>query len=367
MEFGESILLLARSFTFISTLLCGLLLFLRRRDGDRSRRILAWIFGLCALTALIRSALDLQNGFTIPVEVLPTMNLKAGLLCILLFLLYPIEVIRPGWLDFKRTIVVLFPWLLLQILFACIPDFRPLDSFHQIVRYAGEFNVWIRLVPLVLFLPITLVLLYIPHSWTKSSADNRWIRWFTLGSQIITVLYVLSILTGLAYVKAIHISYFSFFCLVVTYQEIFLRLRVPVDVQAEKLPQVAPVPAEKPAAPSCPPEANPLWNALMRLMDGEELWRNPDLTLEMLAARLDSNRTTLAQTIRQHGYEDYRHFINRRRIEEFQKAVRTDPRISIQDTFFRVGFRSKITALRYFRELTGTTPSDYLLRLPKRQ
>lgn len=100
-------------------------------------------------------------------------------------------------------------------------------------------------------------------------------------------------------------------------------------------------------------------------MDEEELWRNPDLTLEALAAHLNSNRTTLAQTIRRHGYEDYRHFINRRRIEEFLSAARTDPRISIQDTFFRVGFRSKITALRYFRAYTGIIPSEYLRRPPE--
>lgn len=76
-------------------------------------------------------------------------------------------------------------------------------------------------------------------------------------------------------------------------------------------------------------------------MDGEELWRNPDLTLEVLAAQLGSNRTSLAQVIRQHGYSGYKEFINRRRIEEFLRIARDEKRLNVQDAFFRVGFRSK--------------------------
>lgn len=362
MGIAENILDLTLCLTAFGTLLCALLLFLRRGCGDRSRLLLMLVCAVSGLMFLLR--IVGENYELLQRAVLPTANLKGGLLMILFFLLYPIEVIRPGWLDFKRTLLLFCPWILLELLFACVPDFRPLASFAEMTTYAGEFNVWVRLLALALIPSINFILFYIPHSWAKSSADNRWIRWYTGGSCGIAVLYTLFMLTGSAAVSAIHISYCLIFCFVVTYQELFLRMRVPVE--AEELPQAVPVAAEKPAAPPCPPEANPLWDALMGVMDKEELWRNPDLSLEALAIRLDSNRTTLAQTIRQHGYEDYRHFLNRRRIEEFLKITESDPRVNIQDTFFRVGFRSKITALRYFRDQTGTTPSDYLRRLPKR-
>lgn len=382
---AENILDLVLRLTSFGTLLCALLLYLRRGCGDRSRVLLMLVCAVTGLMFLLR--IMGENYELLQRAVLPASNLKGGLLLILFYLLYPIEVIRPGWLDFKRALVLFSPWILLEVLFACVPDFRPLTSFPELIQHAGEFNVWMRLLVLALIPFINFILFYIPHSWARSSADNRWIRWYTCGSCGIAVLYTLFMLTGSAAVSAVHVAYCLLFGLVVTYQELFLRMRVPVEAAEEEteeeLPQAAPAAQETTApaldtsptsgcnpasaAPLCLTQPNPLWNALMRLMDEEELWRNPDLKLETLAVRLDSNRTTLAQMIRQHGYEDYRHFINRHRIGEFLKIAENDPRISIQDTFFRVGFRSKNTALRYFHKETGTTPSDYLLRLPKRK
>lgn len=362
MGIAENILDLTLRLTAFGTLLCALLLYLRRAWGDRSRRLLGWCFAFCGVVVAVRAWMG-SLGWPVSHEVLLPSDLDSGLLTLFVFFLYPIEVIHPGWLHARRIAVIALPWIAFSVLWTFTP-FRPLASFAEMTAYAGEFNVWIRLLFLAMFVPMCFVLYSIPRNWADSSADNRWISLYSVGTQGIAVLYLLSMLTGNTLVNAVHIAYCMSFCFVVTYQELFLRMRVPVE--AEELPQAASVAAEKPDAPTCPPEANPLWDALMGVMDKEELWRNPDLSLEALAIRLGSNRTTLAQTIRQHGYEDYRHFLNRRRIGEFLKIAQSDPRINIQDTFFRVGFRSKITALRYFRQETGTTPSDYLRRLPKR-
>lgn len=349
--------------TAFGTLLCALLLYLRRAFGDRSRRLLGWCFAFCGVVVAVRAWMG-SMGWPVSEEVLLPSDLDSGLLTLFVFFLYPIEVIHPGWLNARRIALIALPWIAFSVIYVFTP-FRPLSSFSEITAYAGEFNVWIRLVFLAMFVPMCFVLYSIPRNWANSSADNRWIRLYTVGTQGIAVLYLLSMLTGYTLVNAVHIAYCMGFCFVVTYQELFLRMRVPVE--AEDFPQAVPAAGDIPAMSPCLTEPDPLWNALMRVMDEEELWRNPDLTLETLAAHLDSNRTTLAQTIRKHGYEDYRNFINRRRIEEFLKIAQADPRISIQDTFFRVGFRSKITALRYFREMTSTTPSDYLRRLSKRR
>lgn len=362
MGIAENILFQTLCLTAFGTLLCALLLYMRRAFGDRSRRLLGWCFAFCGVVVAVRAWMG-SAGWPVAGEVLLSSDLDSGLLTLFVFFLYPIEVIHPGWLNARRIALIALPWIAFSLLWAFIP-FRQLSSFSEMTTYAGEFNVWIRGVFLAMFVPLCFVLLYIPRNWRKSSADNRWISLYTVGTQGIAVLYLLSMLTGDTLVNAVHIAYCMGFCFVVTYQELFLRMRVPVE--REELPQAVPAAAETPAGPPCPAEPSPLWDALMHVMDEEELWRNPDLSLETLAARLASNRTTLAQTIRRHGYEDYRHFINRRRIGEFLKIARTDPRISIQDTFFRVGFRSKITALRYFRRETGTTPSDYVRRLSKR-
>lgn len=363
MEFAQHLLGSVLCLTAFGTLLCAGLLFLRRAYGDRSRLLLAWCFAFCGAVVAVRVFTE-SIGWPLSDKVLLPSDLDSGLLTLMVFFLYPIEVIHPGWLDFRRIAALLLPWIAFSILWILVP-FRPLASFACMTAYADEFNVWIRLLFLALFVPMCFVLYSIPRNWAASSADNRWIRLYTVGTQGIAVLYLLSMLTGSAIVNSLHIAYCMGFCLAVTYQELFLRLRVPIDgPETRQVSPVEPIPVAAPVATDAS-EPDPLWDVLMRVMDDEEVWRNPDLTIEMLAAQLNTNRTTLAQTIRRHGYEDYRHFINRRRIDEFLGTVRSDPHSSIQDTFFRVGFRSKITALRYFRACTGTTPSEYLRRPPE--
>lgn len=109
-----------------------------------------------------------------------------------------------------------------------------------------------------------------------------------------------------------------------------------------------------------PENSSPLWFKLSRLFEEERVWRNPDLTLVELAAKLGTNRTTLSKLIRDNGYDGFSSLINLCRIHEFIQLIQTQEINGIYETFFDVGFRSKSTAIRYFRQVTGTTPSEYL-------
>ena len=97
-------------------------------------------------------------------------------------------------------------------------------------------------------------------------------------------------------------------------------------------------------------------------METERPWRNPDLSMGELAKQLGTDAGTMLSVIRQGGYEDYKDFINHYRIDGFLRIVHDRKMINIQDAFFQSGFRSKSTALRYFKKYTGTTPTDYLQR-----
>ncbi len=94
-------------------------------------------------------------------------------------------------------------------------------------------------------------------------------------------------------------------------------------------------------------------------MNYNKAWRDPDLTLNTLASKLFTNRTTLAQVLREQGYENYTNYIKRLRIDDFFHQIESGQSVNFQDAFFYVGFRSRTTALRNFRQLTGTSPSEY--------
>lgn len=340
-------------------LLSGILLWMRHRRGDRSRIFLALPFLLAGVMFSIR----LFNTEPSLPAVLSIGLLRRGWTSLLLLYLYPIEVISPGWLTFKKGFWLFAPWLLLNVALLCLPfQFRELASFHEMTAYITEFNVWFRLVILlVCIVPYSLLLFFIPYNYKRSSADYKWIALYTIGIQGIAFFYVGYLLTSATAMAVGHMAYCILFCLFITYQELFVRISVPANV-----PKTPVSPARVETIVPQKAEENPLWTQLNELMDREQLWRNPDTNASNLALLLKTNRNRITQLIQEKGYEGYKEFINRRRIDEFLKIADNGSLISVQDTFFSVGFRSKMTALRYFKEYTGMTPSEYLqLKFPK--
>lgn len=360
-------------FTPCIFLLSGILLWMRRQPGDRSRLFLAIPFLLAGIMFSIRI---FKSEPSLP-AVLSVSLLCRGWTSLSLLYLYPIEVISPGWLTFKKGIVLFAPCLLINLALLCLPfQFRELTSFSDIIAHIAEFNVWIRLVILLCIVPYSLMLLKIPYNYKRSSANCEWIALYTIGIQGICFFYVAYLLTSAAAMAIGHMAYCSLFCLFVTYQELFLRINVPVTPRE--------VPVESPASSDIPapsetldtpdesiiPEKNkenPLWIQLNELIDREQLWRNPDTNITKLAVLLDTNRNKLTRIIQEQGYDGYKEFINHRRIDEFLKIADSDNYVNVLDTFFKVGFRSKATALRNFKEYTGMLPSEYLqLKLKKK-
>lgn len=364
METEHELLSITLHFMACILLFSSVLLWLRRHCGDRARVYLSFSSMMSGLALMIRVH-HVYTSVPISSQVLPVVNLNGGFLVLLLLYLYPIEVINPGWLTKRRLFLLFLPWLLLNVALAVMPvQFRELSGFGEMWSYAGEFNVWFRL--LILFaciVPYTIMFFHVPYNWRRSRANCRWIYCYAAGIQVIGVLYTLFMLTGWAVVSNIHLVYCSCFALFVTYQELYVRIPVPVSAEPQKTaePQKPAEPQEKPAEPQKEPApSNPLWEKLLNLMNEEELWRNPDISLVDLAKKVGTNRTTLSQLIRQNGYPGYKEFINRRRIDELLKIIGNG---NIQEAFYEVGFRSKMTALRYFRDYVGTTPSEYLHRL----
>jgi AraC-like DNA-binding protein len=56
---------------------------------------------------------------------------------------------------------------------------------------------------------------------------------------------------------------------------------------------------------------------------------------------------------------DFRNFINRFRVEEAQRLLKSDPEMSILTICFEVGFNSKSTFNTAFKKISGITPRDY--------
>ena len=100
---------------------------------------------------------------------------------------------------------------------------------------------------------------------------------------------------------------------------------------------------------------------LLQLMQSEKLYKNPELTLDVLAKKTQLSNGYLSQIINQKGNKNFADFINTYRIEEV-KVNLVDPKYnhySILGIGLEAGFKSKSTFNAAFKKLTGQTPSTF--------
>lgn len=107
--------------------------------------------------------------------------------------------------------------------------------------------------------------------------------------------------------------------------------------------------------------SNVYWLRVNELMKNRKPFLNPDLSLDAMAKQVDISPNLLSQVINQNDLTFY-DFINEARVknvlDKFKKADHLKQ--TIESIALESGFASKASFNRYFKKITGTTPSSYL-------
>lgn len=106
---------------------------------------------------------------------------------------------------------------------------------------------------------------------------------------------------------------------------------------------------------------NELAEALKQLMKTEKLYRENELKLETLAAKLDVPKHYVSQVINQHYQVNFFEYINLLRIAEAcQLLTSADKKaMNIIEIAYAVGYNTKNTFNTAFRRIEGVTPTEY--------
>lgn len=101
---------------------------------------------------------------------------------------------------------------------------------------------------------------------------------------------------------------------------------------------------------------------LMELMRVKQLFRNPELTLDELAAQLQVHPNILSQVINSLEHKNFYDYINGMRIENFIQLIAQpeNKKYTILALAFECGFNSKAAFNRNFKKITDLTPSEYI-------
>lgn len=355
-------------------LLASLLLFARRKAGERSRLILAVIV-LFSVFNYIPRFIALCNGQDPEFVVTAKLLLVANFM-IVSYILYPVEVISPGWLNFRRVVILYGPLSALAGIYVISlwagVEYTHYSSLLEMLSHADRFEVWFRiLLSLLIFSPLLFVF-SIHRTRLYHNSDHIWMRKYIITLSINIIAYILVLIFNRPLVHTLY-YYVSVGCsLYIVYMELFDRLIgkpqliTPIS-REENIPPAEPVANEAEvliSAEKCVAELknSALIQRLDSYMKKNNAWRDPDLSLNTLASELFTNRTSLSLTMRASGYENYTNYINRLRIDDFIQQIESGQSENFQEAFFFVGFRSRGTALRNFRQFTGKTPSEYFQR-----
>lgn len=114
------------------------------------------------------------------------------------------------------------------------------------------------------------------------------------------------------------------------------------------------------------PNLQRMHNHLLAYMQTRKPYLEPKLTLSELASKLDISTHQLSQVINQKEKINFHDFINQYRVEEFIQRAKTEKQFSLLAHALDSGFNSKSSFNSVFKKHKGTTPTQYLSHLGKR-
>ncbi len=340
-----------------------------RQQNDRSRLFIALFFAASAVASVGEIIIALwapqySGGFLL----LDPMIILCGFAVFFLLLLYPVEVLRPKWLNTRRIVVMLLPWLILSAALLIGEHFavRPLHSLNDVATYIHEPNVWLRILLTFIYIPYGVWLLVMQHNWRNSSAPLPWIHAVVVITMCMTITYFGSRGLRLFWANVAHETLYTAVTVLILYIELAIRLRVPDD-KADTIytPPIVEPDAPIPATPDVPTPQEvsdvikEVANRLTEAMQNPDVWQNPDLTQTDLIRLIGTNRRYCQLAIKYLGYDSYPDMINRRRVRYIQEQLHTAPHQNLQNLFYDAGYRSRTSAWRNFSAITGCSPTDF--------
>lgn len=106
-------------------------------------------------------------------------------------------------------------------------------------------------------------------------------------------------------------------------------------------------------------QADNFVSRLARLMNEEELYKNPNLKLNDLASRMNMPAHQLSQLLNDNLGKSFSTYINEYRINEACEKIENGSYLKIEEIGYEVGFNSKSTFFSTFKKIKNTTPLLY--------
>lgn len=374
-----------------SFLLTVVLISLGKRENNALVLLMANIFIGSFLFCILEGHFGKSLADSNMIRILHELVMMSRLVVIIYFL-YSV-------LQKKVPAIIHWLWLLPVINITLDYIYRHLNlSFYKLGFYDNwflNFSLYVKLLILVL------LILHVPvfRRETRDSVDkNRhelirlyWGKYFlyfliTLYGSLI-VYIALTLLNGRLYqvdhpffnysalhFNVINFSLMAFFLFIFSYlairNPVILNTISPSSGEKRLMEIVLPEEDKTPVRQTelTKEEISALKNTLDRLMEEEEIFLNPELSLDKLAELADIRPRQLSQLIQQIYGKKYKEYVNHYRVLYAQKLLISDmhPFPTMFTIALESGFNSESSFYKIFKEDTQFTPKQYRENLPRK-
>ena len=330
----------------------------RHNEGLRIRRYFSEMMASLTLLTIIAIILRLSMGNSQETSEgifsFEGWEMLFGDIIAWLFLAYPSELLKPGWLSWKNAITRLLPVIFIGVVDYFLPwDLRWLLAIVPII--------WI----ILLYRHVRSYRKYCEDNFSSmEETDERWVIRYLLMMLILGASYaVLCFLETPT--RLFTQQWLIFFILVYTNDQVMFRskpwlekvesTKSSEEVEESVLERTEVVPEAEEAN-----DANAGYRrALEEWMDKEKPYLHHEFRLTDLREVLPMNRTYISQFINaEYGCTFYQ-FVTNYRIAEAKRLMRENPGMKMQDVSEQSGFSSLTVFGRIFARETGLTPSEW--------
>ena len=313
-------------------------------------------FAVSAISSIIEMVMAFENTNILesyklfsPIIIIP------GFYIFFLIWCYIAELMRPHWLTVKRIILILLPSLLVAIpivVLSAMSEISNIYSTAQLRAHISEFNVYIRIAFVALFLPYCIGLISMRYKH-KNPEIQKYIDLLTACLVLMVGSYIASRCMQYFIGYIIHEVFYLMISVFIIYAEHYERLHVPLEKVRDYYAA-----AETPETTQ--QTISHVAQKLQELMDEPEIWKDPELTGDKIVHSVGTNRSYIQLAAKELGFESLSDMLHRRRIDYICQCLLTNPNANVQNLFYDAGYRSRATAWRHFTKIVGHTPTEFI-------
>lgn len=301
-----------------------------------------------------------------------------------LLYLYALKVKDPAFVPSSRWYVFLpFAAGLIGYFSVVSVLFTNTEAGHHMLYWYNTISFWIFIPADFIF---SLIALQLARRQAAASAEQkitRQIAWIFLTLSCVALLSYILLQRGFSFniaVRSIAYAMLVVVCLSIVRHRYILYNNIPLPA-ADVLPVLkeavegiavpgstaedTPADSKKGSLPF--PECARIWQQLESEMKDRRLFLDSDLSLDKLSSQSGINKYHISETLNHFARKSFYQYINEYRVADMLARLKDlqekDIAINILSLAYDAGFKSKSSFNRYFKELTGYTPTEYIRSL----